>query len=255
MAHTYYGSGELILTAKQKEIFPSGLSRLDCTFRCRTTSAGGLAAELMSGQRIPGHNDFIIGETANQTDGNDGFSTFAVSGFNATLVTEPDASNPLPTTLGASLVDCAVNVESTSISCESTTPPCEAAQVVSNQSYQIKILSDTLTRKLTIEKNYSITDLALPNVDLKFRVLYVLNTSKNKGGERMTLDGLDLILKGSAVYPSSFQLDSINNKLLGSIDILNVNRTNFGEYDEVTITWGFLFAGISLSISTDYRNI
>ena len=254
MAHKYYGSEELILTSTQKEIFASGLSRVDCTFRCRTTNAGRLIASLVSGQRMPGNDDFIIFETARQTDAADGFSTFSVSGFNATLVTSPDANNPLPTTLGASLVECPVNVQSTSISCASATPPCVPVQVVSNQAYQIKILSDTLTRKFTLTKNDSVTTLALPKANLKFRVLYVLNTTPNRGGARFDLSTLDLILRGSSSYPSSFK-ESISGMIVGSIDIINVNRTNFGEYDEVTVTWGLSFSGISLSISTDFRPV
>ena len=254
MAHTYYGDDGLILTSITKENFASGLSRVDCTFRCRTTNAGGLIASLASGQLMPGNEDFIIFETARQTDATDGFSTFSVSGFNATLVTSPDANNPLPTTLGASLVECPVNVQSTSISCASIDPPCEPVQVVTKQSYQIKILSDTLTRKFTLTKNDSVTALALPSADLKFRVLYVLNTTPNNSGERFDLRTLDLILRGSATYPTSFK-GSIQNQLLGSIDIINVNRTNFGEYDEVTVTWGLSFSGISLSISTDFRPV
>jgi hypothetical protein len=254
MAHQYFGSEELILTSTQKENFSSGLSRVDCTFRCRTTNAGKLIASLVSGQRMPGNDDFIIFETARQTDAADGFSTFSVSGFNATLVTTPDANNPLPTTLGASLVECPVNVQSTSISCASATPPCVAVQVVTKQSYQIKILSDTLTRKFTLTKNNSVTTLALPDADLKFRVLYVLNTTPNNSGERFDLHTLDLSLRGSATYPTSFQ-ESISDMIVGSIDIINVNRTNFGEYDEVTVTWGLSFSGISLSISTDFRPV
>jgi hypothetical protein len=254
MAHTYFGSEELILTSITKENFDSGLSRVDCIYKCRTTNADTLALNIVSGQRLPGFNHFIIAETAKRTDGTDGFSTFSVSGFNASLVTTPDATNPIPSTLGASLVQCPVTVQSTSISCESTTPPCVAVQVVTNQSYQIQILSDTLTRKFTLNKNDSVTTLALPIADLKFRVLYVLNTTQNMGGERMTLDELDTLLKGSELFPSSFS-DTMRVRLFGAIDIINVQRSNFGEYDEVTVTWGLSFPSILLSISTDFREV
>jgi len=254
MAHIYHGSEELILIATQKEIFPSGLQRIDCTFRCRTTKADNLSQDIVSGQRLPSFNDFTIAETAKRTDGTDGFSTFSVSGFNASLVTTPDATNPIPSTLGASLVQCPVTVQSTSISCGSTTPPCVAVQVVTNQSYQIQILSDTLTRKLTLNKNDSVTALALPNADLKFRVLYVLNTTQNRGGERLTLGQLDVLLRGSEDFPSSYS-GTMRERLIGGIDIINVQRSNFGEYDEVTVTWGLSFSGISLSISTDFRPV
>ena len=250
----YYGSEELILIATQREIFPSGLQRIDCTFRCRTTNADNLLQEIVSGQLLPNFNDFTIAETAKRTDGTDGFSTFSVSGFFASLVTTPDADNPIPSTLGASLVQCPVTVQSTSISCESTTPPCVAVQVVTNQSYQIKILSDTLTRKFTLNKNDSVTNLALPDANLEFRVLYVLNTTQNRGGKKLTLGQLDALLQGSASFPSSYS-GTMQERLIGGIDIINVQRSNFGEYDEVTVTWGLSFSGISLSISTDFRPV
>jgi len=254
MAHTYHGSEELILIATQRELFPSGLQRIDCTFRCRTTKADNLSQDIASGQRLPTFDDFFIAETAKRTDGTDGFSTFSVSGFNASLVTTPDANNPIPSTLGASLVQCPVTVQSTSINCASTTPPCEPVQVVTNQSYQIQILSDTLTRKFTLNKNDSVTALALPKAILGFRVLYVLNTTQNRGGERLTLDQLDALLQGSKDFPSSYS-GSMQERLIGGIEIMNVQRSNFGEYDEVTVTWGLSFPGISLSISTDFRPV
>ena len=254
MAHTYHGSEELILIATQRELFPSGLQRIDCTFRCRTTKADNLSQDIASGQRLPTFDDFFIAETAKRTDGTDGFSTFSVSGFNASLVTTPDANNPIPSTLGASLVQCPVTVQSTSINCASTTPPCEPVQVVTNQSYQIQILSDTLTRKFTLNKNDSVTALALPKAILGFRVLYVLNTTQNRGGERLTLDQLDDLLRGSEDFPSSYS-GTMQERLIGGIEIINVQRSNFGEYDEVTVTWGLSFPGISLSISTDFRPV
>lgn len=254
MAHTYHGSEELILTSIQKENFPSGLQRIDCTFRCRATNADNLSQDIVSGQRLPGYNDFIIAETAKRTDGTDGFSTFSVSGFNASLVTTPDANNPIPSTLGASLVQCPVTVESTTINCASATPPCVAVQDVTNQSYQIQILSDTLTRKFTLNKNDSVTDLALPDTNLKYRVLYVLNTTQNGGGGKITLGELDALLQGANDFPSSYS-GTMEQRLIGGIDIINVQRSNFGEYDEVTVTWGLSFSGISLSISTDFRQV
>jgi hypothetical protein len=254
MAHIYHGSDGLILTAAQKENFPSGLQRIDCTFRCRTTNADTLSLGIVSGHRLPGYNNFIIAENAKRTDGTDGFSTFSVSGFYASLVTTPNATNPLPSTLGASLVQCPVTVESTSISCESEEPPCVAVQVVTYQSFQIYILSDTLTLKFTLNKNDSVTTLALPIANLKFRVLYVLNTTQNAGGVRMTLDQLDALLGATASFSSSYS-GTMKQRLSGAIDIINVQRSNFGEYDEVTVTWGLSFPGISFSLSTDFRGV
>ena len=106
MAHTYYGDAGLILTSITKENFDSGLSRVDCIYKCRTTKADDLEPDLVAGFRLPERPDYIIRENAKRKDETDGFTTFTVSGFYATLVTSPNTITPIPSVLGAQLSSC-----------------------------------------------------------------------------------------------------------------------------------------------------
>ena len=213
MAHTYYGSEELILTDVQKENFPSGLSRIDATFKCRTTVANNLAPLLAEGNRMPEFQTYIIRQNPTQVAGQDGFTTFTTSAFAGTLSTNLNTT----TIFGANIGDLVINftLENFFVASGEIT---EAVTV-----YKFKVLSDTITRIFTILPNISVTTLETPSETISHKVL-----SGTPGG----------------FYNTGFSLAT----LIGSTaQIINVNRQSFGGVDEVQVTWGLLLTEQSIS--------
>lgn len=211
MAHIYHGSDDLILTQVNRENFNTGLSRIDAIFKCRTPRANDLEPQLYAGSRLPGYNDFIIRENAKRVDEPDGFTTFTSSAFYGTLVTTPNANNLIPSILGAQTDSFQILADLYGIG------------IYSNVSRNVKfqVLSDTLTRKFTLLSNDSVTSLSLPTQTLTFKVISVLDES-------------------GTLIPSQY-LNQLGSKLIYSTNIINVNRSNFGAFDEVQVTWGISF--------------
>ena len=215
MAHIYYGSEELILTQVNRQNFNTGLSRIDATYKCRTTKADFLEPLLFAGLRLPGYSDFIIRDNANRVDGTDGFTTFTSIAFYGTLVTSPNALNLIPSILGAQQDIITQNVYYLRNG---------VLNLVTDgfpRIFTINILSDTLTRKFTMLPTSSISSLDLPNQILAFKAISATYAN------------------GSAV--NSSLLSRVKQKLSYTTNIINVNRSNFGGFDEVQVTWGISF--------------
>jgi hypothetical protein len=207
MAHTYYGSDGLILTATQKENFPSGLQRIDCTFRCRTTMANNLAPLLTEGNRMPEFEAYIIRQNPTRFAGQDGFTTFTTSAFAETLSTELNTT----TIFGANVGDLVINytVETLDVPSNVTTKEVTV--------YTFKVLSDTITRTFTISPNVSVLTLETPPETISHKVL-----SETPGG-----------FYNTTKY-------SVSEFIGSTAQIINVNRQSFGGVDEVQVTWGLL---------------
>ena len=246
MAHTYYGSDGLILTSISRQNFDSGLSRVDCIYKCRTTKANDLEPTLKAGFRIPDRPEFIIRENATRKDETDGFTTFTTSGFFGSLVAAPDANNPIPSVLGANTGSCNLTTDIGGMGVNGT------FGVISN-TYNLQILGDTLTRKFTMRKIDSVTTLALPKTSLSASILVGTVTSLRGQGARYS--GFELENKFSMAYlvegnpgiVSTYKRGSLTNGLVGNPEIISVNRSGFGEYDEVTVTWGLKYNDFRLT--------
>jgi len=250
MAHTYYGNDGLILTSITKENFDSGLSRVDCIYKCRTTKADDLEPTLAAGLRVPDRQDFLIRENAKRKDDTDGFTTFTVSGFYATLVTSPNAVTPIPSVLGAQRLNLSLYATTFSAAGQTT-----IVTVVTTR-YNLDILADTITQKFTLQPTDSITKLNIPYQTLAARIQRISDAF----GNLYTISELETILSAPVIYfdPSfstTYKLRSeyidgtLEASLVGDVVIVNINRSNFGSYDEVTITWGLDFSSISIQVS------
>jgi len=214
MAHIYYGSDELILTQFNRENFNTGLSRIDATYKCRTTKADDLEPQLYAGLRLPGYNNFIIRENAKRIDGTDGFTTFTSSAFYGTLVTSPNATSLIPSVLGA-------QQDSFTVSGWLYGTGLQNIDDFNQRHVTIYALSDTLTRKFTMLTTDSVTTLAIPNQTLVFKIIKAIDQFGN-------------------VIPDSF-FTQLASQLTFTTNIININRSNFGVFDEVQITWGIKF--------------
>lgn len=253
MAHTYYGDDGLILTSITKENFDSGLSRVDCIYKCRTTKADALEPDLVAGFRIPDRTNYIIRENAKRKDETDGFTTFTVSGFYATLVTSPNAVTPIPSVLGAQISSCDLYVSN------SYNPENGYGGVAA--IYKLSVLCDTLTRKFTMLPTDSVTQLNFPEETLKTKVL---SATAYGGGAQLSVAELEATFTAesaaywpSDVYPftpllfaaiSQYIPGTLEASISGQVEITNVNRSSFGGYDEVTVTWGLALRKTSLNV-------
>ena len=214
MAHIYHGSDDLILTQVNRQNFNTGLSRIDATYKCRTTKADFLEPQLFAGLRLPGYSDFIIRDNANRVDGTDGFTTFTSTAFYGTLVTSPNALNLIPSILGAQQDVFTISAYLYGTGLQNPIDP-------NSRKITVYALSDTLTRKFTMLTTASVTSLDVPTQTLTFKVIKSIDEFGN-------------------VIPESF-LNNLASKLIYTTNIININRSNFGGFDEVQITWGISF--------------
>lgn len=91
MSYTYHGTTDLIaLPGRSVQTFPSGLVRVDRTYACRPQFAQRYRRELAVGFPLPldnGHpaiDGLFIFPEAQETQGEDGFVEFRVSGYGRT---------------------------------------------------------------------------------------------------------------------------------------------------------------------------
>jgi hypothetical protein len=220
MAHIYFGKDTLILTDVQKQDFPSGLSRIDATYKCRTTEADNLAPLLAAGNRMPEFPTYIIRQNPARVTGTDGFTTFTTSSFAGTLST----SAGVPTIFGAAIGDFTLNYQALVGNAPLT--------LATNK---FKILSDTITRTFTILPNVSVTTLATPTETVSLKVLSVNGSDLYIGSEPT------YILTSSGIFTLS--------QIIGASQIINVNRQSFGGVDEVQVTWGLAPGEYDVSVS------
>jgi len=255
MAHTYYGSDGLILTSISRQNFDSGLSRVDCIYKCRTTKADDLEPTLAAGLRLPDRQDFLIRENATRKDETDGFTTFTVSGFYATLVTSPNAVTPIPSVLGAQLSSCDLLTTIKYLPSSTSTSDGLGA------NYRLSVLCDTITRKFTMLPTDSVTSLNFPEETLKTKIL---SASSYAGGGPLSVDELEAAwLQDSAasrlspiygaglqeyVAKSQYIPGTLEASISGLVEIMNINRTSFGSYDEVTVTWGLALKSATVNL-------
>jgi len=246
--HIYYGNDGLILTSRTKENFDSGLSRVDCTYKCRTTRADDLEPTLAAGLRLPDREDFLIRENAKRKDETDGFTTFTVSGFYGTLQISGNGTNPIPSVLGAATntFKMAVNLFQSSTFAPPT-PPSYASYAL---SYSVKVLSDTITKKFTLPTTTSVTTLPLPDEPLTYRVLRVTSDQGFTYDPNLTFEQNFIATYGG--FQQTIFDPAFNDAIAGQSGIINVNRTNFGNVDEVTVTWGLEFSQAKMNVTQTY---
>ena len=227
MSYIYHGSDALILSDVQKQNYPSGLSRVEATFRCRTTRADALAPLLAAGNPLPHLPAYIIRNNPTQVTGDDGFTTFTSSAFSSTGT---GISTSTPAVFGAiiSSVVIRIGIKYTS-----------GGIAIANLPFSL--ISDTITRTFTLASNVSVTTLALPAETLNYKIV-------------STTETLDLFLGGltyvQEIYnPNTRVITTVpfdRNNIFTKVAIINVNRSTYGGVDEVQCTWGYDFANAGL---------
>ena len=240
MAHTYHGSTGLILTSANKQSFDSGLNRVDCVFKCRTTTADDYVALLSAGEIMPGFEDYIIKDPATKQTGSDGFTTFTVSGFFGTLALSSGTAS-VPSVIGAITNNFTIAINSLGSSAL-------AGETFINYILDINILSDTLVRTLTIAPSESITTLEIPTVNLSYIINYGAFSYVDGRPVNFTYDLSRTLgeninnLMQQTYSPGTPRPIGINAVFIdGDTTVSNVSRSNFGNVDEVTVTYSQFF--------------
>ena len=229
MAHIYHGSDDLILTDVQKQDFPSNLSRIDATYKCRTTEADALAPLLAAGNRLPEYPAYIIRQNPTRETGQDGFTTFRSSAFSSTGT---GISTSTPAVFGAIVSSVVIKIGVYYL-----------GGGVGLIDLPFTLISDTITRTFTLASNVSVTTLALPAETLNYKIVSSTET-------------LDTFL-GAYTYvrqiynPNTRAYTTVPfdpNNLFTKVAIINVNRSTYGGVDEVQCTWGYDFANAGLTL-------
>jgi len=80
---TYHGTTDLILTSQNVINLDSGAYRCNAEYTCRNTEIAKWLPLLVRGERMigAGLDLFIIGDTVDIKIGNNGFTTFRVTGY------------------------------------------------------------------------------------------------------------------------------------------------------------------------------
>jgi len=225
MPHIYHGKDTLILTDVQKQDFPSNLSRIDATYKCRTTEADNLAPLLAAGNRMPEFPSYVIRQNPTRETGQDGFTTFRSSSFSSTGT---GITTSTPAVFGAIISQINFGLFITYLSGTTKT-------LINGLPFTI--LSDTITRTFTLAANVSVTALALPTEKLNYKIV------SSTAGLDSSLGGLKYnvtIYNNTTGVFSSVPFD--RNNIFTKVAIINVNRATYGGVDEVQCTWGYDFA-------------
>jgi len=229
MAHIYHGKDTLILTDVQKQDFPSGLSRIDATYKCRTTEADNLAPLLSAGNRMPEYPAYVIRQNPTRETGQDGFTTFRSSSFSSTGT---GITTSTPAVFGAIISQVNIPFQFRYLN---------GGIIDLTAGLPFTILSDTITRTFTLASNVSVTTLPLPTETLNYKIVSSTET-------------LDFYLATGTYTKASYNpfQGTVNyvpfdrNNIFTKVAIINVNRTTYGGIDEVQCTWGYDFANAGL---------
>ena len=231
MAHIYHGSDDLILTDVQKQDFPSNLSRIDATYKCRTTRADALAPLLAAGNRLPEYPAYIIRQNPTRETGQDGFTTFTSSSFSSTGT---GISTSTPAVFGAIITQMNLPFGITSLT---------GSFLTVTGGIPLTVLSDTITRTFTLAANVSVTTLALPAETLNYKIVSSTQSLDNLlGNGTYVRDFYNRSTKTNIAVP----FDA--NQIFTKVAIINVNRSTYGGVDEVQCTWGYDFANSGISL-------
>jgi len=229
MAHIYHGSDDLILTDVQKQDFPSNLSRIDATYKCRTTRADDLAPLLAAGNRMPEYPAYIIRQNPTRETGQDGFTTFRSSSFSSTGT---GVTTSTPAVFGAIVSNISVPFRINYLS-----------GAIGAPIFPFSVLSDTITRTFTLASNVSVTTLALPTETLNYKIVSSMeNFDALIGGGTFTSYTYNPITRTVNYTPFD------RNNIFTKIAIVNVNRSTYGGVDEVQCTWGYDFENAGLML-------
>ena len=234
-AYIYKGHKGLQLTSHKRQTTDSGLSVIAAEYICPTPNAHTASRLLQARMALPNFPDHISKDSAAQNVDTSGFAKFSITGFAG----RKSISVPVdvPTVFGTQL--------------SSVTMTLTGGSGAAPKIYNLRILSDTITKKFTIGESTSMTEIGLPSEPIKYEVYEITNT--------ITSQSYSSFAEFLQIFAPTFEqvaggtnrrFTTINpapeTALASLAQLLSVSRTNYGEIDEVTATWGLAFTNFEV---------
>jgi hypothetical protein len=210
MAVTYHGATTLIVTGSSFTEYPSGLMRANVSYVCRTTQASWISSQLNAKTALPSFSSYTSQFAATREDRSDGFTYFSAIGYKGNAAVSR-------TTLGAVISNLFVPVKFVQTT--------STIVFTNDLSLPASIISDTLTKIYTIPTSSSNAAI-----------------SSNVGGGTISSTLSLRIIKQPEIPAGWTTPITFAQYLSASKDIINLERTNYGTIDEITVTWGYVFS-------------
>lgn len=200
--------------------FPSGLVRVDQVYLGLTSQAATHRATLAVGNDMPDGNSspcidgLKIFPEVQERRREDGWTEYIVSAYGRT-------ASPGKSFMGINLqvIKFSVRFIYTNLPQDSSSPP---GMVL----VDALVASDTLTKSFVVNSTTSASSIAMPT-----SVTLTSTTQSN------TLESIKESLE-SRYSGSTVTLPDLSQKLNSKVIITNLSRTPYGQFDELTITWG-----------------
>ena len=234
-AYIYRGNKNLQLISHQRQTSDSGLSVVSAEYICPTPNAASASRLLQARMALPNFPDHTSKDSAAQNYDTSGFAKFSITGFAG----RKSISVPVdvPTVFGTQL---------SSVSMTLNRGPNAAPWI-----FNLRILSDTITKKFTIGESTSMTEIGLPSEPIKFDVFEITNTTTSESygsfAEFLQIFAPTFEITAGGTNRRFTTIVPAPETALASLSqLLSVSRTSYGEIDEVTATWGLAFTNFEI---------
>ena len=233
--YKYHGERGLVLVSHSRQNTDSGLSIVNAQYSCPVPNAYRFSRILQARMALPNFPDHISKDSAAQNVDNSGFAKFSITGFAG----RKSISVPVdvPTVFGTQL--------------SSVTMTLNRGPSVAPVIYALRIISDTITKKFTIGESTSMTEIGLPSEPIKFDTFEITNTTTSESygsfAEFLQIFAPTFeIANGGTNRRFTTIVPAPETALASLSQLLSVSRTNYGEIDEVTATWGLAFTNFEI---------
>ena len=234
-AYIYRGNKNLQMVSHQRQASDSGLSVVSAEYICPTPSAQSSARLLRARLPLPNFPDHISKNSASQNIDSAGFARFSITGFFG----RKNISVPVdvPTVLGTQLASVNMTLD--------------GGPNVAPIIYTLRILSDTITKKFTIGETTSMTEIGLPSEPIRYNVYEITNNttsvSYSSFAEFLQIFAPTFEQGVGGTNRSYTTITPDPETALASLaQLVSLSRTNYGEIDEVTATWGLAFSAFEI---------
>jgi hypothetical protein len=241
--YRYHGNLGLILTTHSRHTTDSGLSVVSAEYSCPLPKLEQSSRLLKAKMALPNFTDHISRESATQSTDASGFCKFSIVGYKGKKYKSVPVN--VPTIYGSQLSSVTMTLNK-----RSGTP----------LIYQLKLLSDTITKKFTIDEGTSMTEIGLPVEAIKFQTYEITDTVTSvswKSFAEFLASFKETYTPTPAGYTPvgtnraySIVIPSPETALSSVAQLVSLTRSNYGDVDEVTATWGLAFTNFSVALTS-----
>lgn len=233
--YKYHGERGLVLVSHSRQNTDSGLSIVNAQYSCPVPNAYRFSRMLQARMALPNFPDHISKDSAAQNIDTSGFAKFSITGYagRKSIAVPSD----VPTIFGTQL--------------SSITMTLNRGPNATPKIYNLRILSDTITKKFTIGESTSMTEIGLPSEPIKYDVYEITDATTSQSYSsfaeflQIFAPTFEQVAGGTnrrftTIYPAP------ETALATLAQLLSLSRTNYGEIDEVTATWGLAFTNFEV---------